>query len=220
MSSNANVQFWGNIDEKWEQITDFMCFNKLKSLSTYRGYLDSDFINSCSSPIEKITYTEDAFLGVIPKETRIPEEDIKSYETTSFGTYIHLEKGCEEKYKEIVSHSFAKDNITIYYDKEVEYKGAWYNEESFVAARDKFESKLKEKEKRFYKLSEMKDSIEFFKLDEEACEKLNDEISYIEEDIEELKSKIYICQFMIDLLDYYKYDKKFYKEIKCFICID
>ena len=143
MSSNANVQFWGNVNEKWEQITDFMCFNKLKSLSTYRGYLDSDFINSCTSPIEKITYTEDAFLGVVPKETRIPEEDIKSYETTSFGTYIHLEKGCEEKYKELVSHSFDKDNITIYYDKEVEYKGTWYNEESFVAARDKFENKLK-----------------------------------------------------------------------------
>ena len=115
---------------------------------------------------------------------------------------------------------YTNNKLTIYYDKEVEYKGAWYNEESFVAARDKFENKLKEKEKRFYKLSEMKDSIEFFKLDEEACAKLNDEISYIEEDIEELKSKIYICQFMIDLLDYYKYDKKFYKEIKCFICID
>ena len=94
--------------------------------------------------------------------------------------------------------------IDCYALVENNHQGAFYNINDFVLLREKLSSKLENERKRNYKLSLLKDSIDFYKLDEDGKQSLDDDLSYSNELIEEYERKVYICQYMIDTMELFK----------------
>lgn len=229
MSSYAYAKFYGKTKDEWKSLTDMLNFNKLKSLSTYRGYLDSDYINSCDG-VDDPTYEVEEYFGLVPKDVVFPPEDVEWTEYVEGGYIVHLVAGAEKSYKDkTVNLPFEilkdkdkvkKEYVTVFFRHIYQYNGGWYDVNSFVNARDRFEKILAEKYCRYFKLKSLKDTAEYFKLDEESQFRFNEEISNLEEDIEEVKQREYICQFMIDMIELYKWsgDERL-EDVKVFIHI-
>lgn len=47
----------------------------------------------------------------------------------------------------------------------------------------------------------LKNTVQYYTLKEEEMQRLEDDLSYNKDMLEDVKDKIYICQFMIDLME-------------------
>lgn len=95
-----------------------------------------------------------------------------------------------------------EDYISVFINKSEIPKGFWYNIDSFINAKGRFSLEYEKLLYRKFKLDNLKDSIDFFKLDEESLEKYNQEVSYVEDILEDYKYKKEACEQMITLLDF------------------
>jgi len=202
MSSYAYVEFYSKKTGK--KVTERI-INQLK-------YAIDNVEPNCS-----IKVNEDAgkelyknYIGFIPKEINIPKEDILEIK----GNEITFEKDLSlyDKYKELKVEINFKDyteNKEKYYDEYFEvsgwklqkYHGNWYNADAFVTARDISETKIKESLEKIFKLKQIENSAEYYKLTSEQKSDFIEDIEYLEDTIKEEQSKAYAYQYMINLLD-------------------
>jgi len=80
-------------------------------------------------------------------------------------------------------------------------QGQWFNSGSFYNARLAFESQEKKYKTELNRLEALKNTIQYYTLKEEEQQRLEDDISFNREMLEETESKIYVCQYMIDIME-------------------
>lgn len=150
------------------------------------------------------------YIGFIPKEVHIPKEDILEIK----GNEITLEKDLSlyDKYNKLKIEIDLKDyteNKEKYHNEYFEvngwklqkYHGNWYNTEAFVVARDISEAKIKESLEKIFKLKQIENSVEYYKLTNEQKSDIIEDIDCLEDTVKEERNKAYAYQYMINLLD-------------------
>lgn len=197
MSRDASCYFYIKNGNDYK-LAKKVIINKLKSiedeLEDYGHYADVD--------TSDYNYS---YWGKIALDVNVDKKDI---ETRKNGD-IYFVKGTEKKYTNIIEGASFNDlknikGISCYSVTKYNHQGAFYNINEFVSLREKLNSKLENERKRNYKLSWLKDSIDFYKLDEDGKQSLNDDLEYSNELVEEYEKKVYICQYMIDTIELFK----------------
>ena len=145
------------------------------------------------------------YWGKISPETVVEEKDIKERKNDD----IYFNEGAEKKYTDITKGASLDDLKTIkgidcYSISKCMHRGRFYNTRDFSSLIEKFSSKLGNERKRSYKLSWIKNSIDFYKLNGDEKQSLIDDLNYSNELIEEYQIKVYICQYMIDTMYLFK----------------
>ena len=84
--------------------------------------------------------------------------------------------------------------------QEYEYHGEWFNISSFMNAADKLKAEREKYTANLGRLNLIKNSVDYYKLDVEQSERLDSDISFNSDMVEELNDKIYVCQYMADTL--------------------
>lgn len=148
---------------------------------------------------------EYSYWGKIFPETVVEEKDIKERKNDD----IYFNEGAEKKYIDITKGASLDDLKTIkgidcYSISKYMHRGNFYNTSDFSSLIEKFSSKLENERKRSYKLSWIKNSIDFYKLNEDEKQSLIDDLNYSNELVEEYERKVYICQYMIDTMCLFK----------------
>ena len=105
------------------------------------------------------------YWGKISPETVVEEKDIKERKNDD----IYFNEGAEKKYTDITKGASLDDLKTIkgidcYSISKCMHRGRFYNTRDFSSLIEKFSSKLGNERKRSYKLSWIKNSIDFYKL--------------------------------------------------------
>ncbi len=145
------------------------------------------------------------YWGKISPETVVEEKDIKERKNDD----IYFNEGAEKKYTDITKGASLDDLKTIkgidcYSISKCMHRGRFYNTRDFSSLIEKFSSKLGNERKRSYKLSWIKNSIDFYKLNGDEKQSLIDDLNYSNELVEEYEIKVYICQYMIDTMYLFK----------------
>lgn len=194
MSTNAIVKFYLNGKTL---VGKEVCINKLKSL------LDGWSLCEELVPISN-DYVKDAgdywyedFAGYVEKGNELEKYvDLKGE--------IHLAKDLS---KEIQYANPSIDDIKAgkYYKvfkwKKETNRGQWFNSGSFCNARLAFENQEKKYKTELSRLEALKNTIQYYTLKEDEQQHLEDDISFNREMLEDTESKIYICQYMIDIME-------------------
>ena len=145
------------------------------------------------------------YWGKISPETVVEEKDKKERKNDD----IYFNEGAEKKYTDITKGASLDDLKTIkgidcYSISKCMHRGRFYNTRDFSSLIEKFSSKLGNERKRSYKLSWIKNSIDFYKLNGDEKQSLIDDLNYSNELVEEYEIKVYICQYMIDTMYLFK----------------
>lgn len=193
MSTSAMVKFYLNGEKLVGKET---CINKLKNL--LEGW------NMCEELIP--VYNDKV-------------KDAGDYWYRDFVGYLHTSKDIgfpvinrEIELPKDFSGEITFDDLTVdevksgkynkvYGWKKETYQGHWYDSDSFYRARLEFERKEKEYASESLRLEALKNTVQYYTLKEEEMQRLEDDLSYNKDMLEDVKDKIYICQYMIDLME-------------------
>ena len=88
----------------------------------------------------------------------------------------------------------------VYGWKKQSNHGCWYNSDSFYHARLEFENKEKNYRTELVRLEALKNTIQYYTLKEEERQNLEEDISFNRDMLEDITNRIYICQYMIDIM--------------------
>jgi len=80
-------------------------------------------------------------------------------------------------------------------------RGNWFNSDSFINAANKLKTEREKYQNKLMSLKLLKNSIEYYKLNYEQTERLDSDIDFNSDMLEELNTKIYVCQYMSDTLE-------------------
>lgn len=197
MSRDASCYFYIKNKDGYKLVKKIV-INKLKEiedeLEDYGHYADVDTSDYDYS-----------YWGKISFDATVDENDVKERKDGN----IYFAERAEKKYTDITKGVALNDLKTIkgidcYSMLKYTHQGAFYNINEFVSLREKTNSKLENERKKNYKLSWLKDSIDFYKLDEDGKQSLIDDLEYSNELVEEYERKVYICQYMIDTIELFK----------------
>lgn len=202
MSTSVCVKYY--IGEN--QIGKNFYVNKLKTLLVGWNFADIDTVEN---PVVDNAgeYWYNSFYGYLPVE-KVSSQFLSRTIMDNGKLCLYLVKGedmnCSDfifpTIEQIQEENFFKKNVSVFYYEKEEYNGNWYNSNSFYTARLNYEKQLKEHQDSLLKLKSIKDSFEYYKLNEDQKESLNEDIDFHQEISEELSEKIYMCQYMIDTL--------------------
>jgi hypothetical protein len=193
MSTSAMVKFYIN-GEKF--VGKETCINKLKNLLDYWDMCD-ELIPVCNNKVKDagdywyrdfigyLNKSEDIGFPVINSEIELPK-DFSGEILFSDPTVDEIKAG---KYNK------------VYGWKKETHQGRWYDSDSFYHARLEFERKEKEYASELLRLEALKNTVQYYTLKEEEMQRLEDDLSYNKDMLEDVKDKIYICQYMIDLME-------------------
>ena len=193
MSTNAIVKFYLN---NKTFVGKAVCINKLKNLLD--GWNLCEELDPISNDYVKDAgdYWYEDFAGYISKD-----EDIGFCVVNG---EIHLPKDFSGEIQyanpSIDDIKAGKYNKVYKYKKETN-RGQWFNTDSFYNARLKFESEEKKYKTEFNRLEALKNTIQYYTLKEEEQQRLEDDISFNRDMLEDVEDKIYICQYMIDIME-------------------
>jgi len=194
MSTNAIVKFYlnGKIF-----VGKAVCINKLKNLL--------DGWNLCEELVPIFNdYVKDAgdywyrdFAGYISKDKDIgfPVVNGEIELPKDFNGEIFFSEN-----PAIEDIKAGKYNKVFNYKKETN-QGNWYNSGSFYNAKLEFENKEKKYKTELNRLEALKNTIQYYTLKEEEQQRLENDISFNREMLEDTESKIYVCQYMIDIME-------------------
>ena len=203
MSRNIFVKFY----VKENQVGKTLCLDRLKLL--FDGWNSDPIINDVNNPLVKNAgeYWYEDFYGYVDFE-KLPERYKSRIEIKQDRKFLHVEK--DEKFDEglfftptfeqLQDEDFHIKNVEVYHQIRGENQGSWYDVNCFFSARLNYEQKLKEVKDKLFKIKNLKDTIEYYRLSEEQKESLTDDIEFQQETADGLEDKIYMCQFMIDTL--------------------
>jgi len=193
MSTDAIVKFYLN---NKVFVGKAVCINKLKNLL--------DGWNLCEElvPISN-DYVKDAgdywyrdFAGYVSKD--------KDVGFTAVNGEIELPKDFDGEIlfenPTIEDIKAGKYNKVFNYKKETK-RGVWYNAGSFYNARLEFENEEKKYKTELNRLEALKNTIQYYTLKEEEQQRLEEDISFNRDMLEDIEDKIYICQYMIDIME-------------------
>ena len=193
MSTSAMVKFYINGEKLVGKET---CINKLKNLLDGWDMCD-ELIPVCNDKVKDagdywyrdfigyLNKSEDIGFPVINSEIELPK-DFSGEILFSDPTVDEIKAG---KYNK------------VYGWKKETHQGRWYDSDSFYRARLEFERKEKEYVSELLRLEALKNTVQYYTLKEEEMQRLEDDLSYNKDMLEEVKDKIYICQYMIDLME-------------------
>lgn len=193
MSTSAMAKFYLNGEKFLGKET---CINKLKNLLD--GWnMCNELVPVCNDKVKDVgDYWYRDFVGylhtdmdigfpVVNGEIELPK-DFKGEIAFSEPTVDEIKAG---KYNK------------VYGWKKETNQGCWYDSDSFYRARLEFERKEKEYASEILRLEALKNTVQYYTLKEEEMQRLEDDLSYNKDMLEEVKNKIYICQYMIDLME-------------------
>ena len=193
MSTNAIVKFYLNSKLL---VGKEVCINKLKSLL--------DGWNLCEELVSiSNNYVKDAgdhwyrdFAGYVSKDKDIgfPVVDGEIDLPKDFNDKSLFENPTIEDIKA------GKYNKVYSYKKEIN-RGQWFNSGSFYNARLAFENQEKKYKIELSRLEALKNTIQYYTLKEEEQQHLEDDISFNRNMLEDIEDKIYVCQYMIDIME-------------------
>lgn len=204
MSTNVYVKFYVND----KNVGKAVCIDKLKSMLS-GWYWGDELVPIFNLNIADAgDYWYEDFLAYVllkdlPRELkdRVVNKNekliLKLEEGEEIANYLSVQVSTEE----IKSPDFHTKYVQVFGWKKETYKGSWFDENSFYNARIENEVKLKEFKEKHQKLLSIKNSVEFYKLEEEQKNCLVEDIEFQQDIIEEYEMKVYICQFMIDALE-------------------
>ena len=205
MSTNVTVKFY--LKGK-EFVGNSVCLDKLKNMLD--GWSWGEELIPISNPDVKDAgvYWYENFKNYVPTE-KIPEDMTSRIKAVDKHLELHLNKDeelPEELYANITceilkSPTFGGDYVRVYNMKSEEYRGWWFDEDSFYNARLMNEKRAATIKVELAKLVAMKDSIEYYKLTPEQKETLCEDIDFRSDVLQSYEDKIYICQYMIDALE-------------------
>lgn len=165
-----------------------------------------DFLGYISkSCLEKIDKSDRRFV--------LDETDDKIYVSELFDI---------EKYRNTDDLVLSVSDTSSYkklYRKNGSYNGVWLNINILSGLCEKKEADVKQRIENLFKKKLMKDSIEYYKLTEDAKECINSDISYEEEDVDELFEQVASLRQLIGAADFFKeaYSKSWEDEIVIYL---
>lgn len=168
--------------------SDFDGYIRIEALSdeTLKGLLTK---KPCGGMKNSVIIEED--------DLEAAEDIIDSYRFTPTKEWLNSTEGDSKKYDDIAS---------LFIRKSRECHGQWYRAEDFVVARTKADAEVAEKSARYYKLTLMKDTKEWFEMSDEARGNLYNEIEWAKEamedamyDAESLREIIAVMGFLSDM---------------------
>lgn len=192
MSSSVFVKFYLNGKQ---MVGNTVCIDKLKELLDGWSWCDELISVTNKENTDANEYWYEDFLGY---RKAIPDSDISEIHLTRDSSETSVD---DVSIEEMKSPDFKKNYVKVYGWKKEETNGEWYNSDSFYNAEQKFTEKLISLREELRNLLNMKDSIEYYKLNESQQERLDEDISWKKEIVEEYEYKEYICQYMVDLFD-------------------
>jgi len=213
MSTYANVDFYINNVKVGRTVV----INALKNL--LEGWNMCDELSpTYNDKVEDAgVYWYETFLGYIKKD------EWGKAKADSKGE-IHLERTFYVSTIPFITNASIEDIkaekfYKVYGWKKEAYNGNWYNTNSFYNARIQFENKLKEEKEKLGKLERIRYSVDYYNLNDEGLEKFNDDFEICKDIVEDLESKIYICQYMIDTIEFVSdmFGQNFDDDVKLFL---
>jgi hypothetical protein len=99
--------------------------------------------------------------------------------------------------------------VIVYYRETKETSGIWYSMKDFEDAVPNIRKEYEEVKARLAKLEGMKDTYEWFKLDENAQNNILEEIGWVKEEVEDKEWKYDSIVKMTNILDFIKHDVGF-----------
>lgn len=193
MSTSAMVKFYIN-GEKF--VGKETCINKLKNLLD--GWnMCNELIPVCNDKVKDAgDYWYRDFIGYLHtgRDIGFPVVNGEIELPKDFKGEIVFD---ELTVGEVKSGKYNK----VYGWKKETNQGCWYDSDSFYRARLEFERKEKEYASELLRLEALKNTVQYYTLKEEEMQRLEDDLSYNKDMLEEVKDKIYICQYMIDLME-------------------
>jgi len=187
---SIDISFYLNGERK---LGKTICVDKLKTLMDGWDFCEELESVSNIKPNNASEYWYQDFLGYICKK----DWDC-SVELTDGKIYL-------PKYYDFsklkLTEKKSDDCYPVYFWKVEQIAGRWYSSDSFYKAKLSFENLLAEEQKELYNLTKLKNSIEYYKLNEEQRNDLQQDLLYKKDTVKELENKIYICQYMVDLFD-------------------
>lgn len=205
--------------------------DELKSLGDRSYSASMEKVESVDAPsdIKNYEITKDSFslLGYVEKETKDAEKvkaicctcpyDSNDYDFVSDSEEIKkihlLEHKDEEDKKEYYSVGFVSDRTL---------QGDWYDIDSFKNAKREYEDEIAKSKEELDKKNVIKNSIDYYKLDEEQKNDLCSDIACDEEDREDMIWKKEVCDYMISILHFYEegyFTEGDYKSKKAYVFI-
>lgn len=180
------------------------------------GYKQPENILNPDPSFDFLGYARKSCLEKIDEPDRkfvINETDDKIYVSEIFG----IEKYC--KTDDLVLAVTDSSNYKMLYRKNGSYNGIWLNINILSDLCEKKEAEVKQKIENLFKKKLMKDSIEYYKLTEDAKECINTDISYEEEDVDEIFGQIASLRQLIGAADFFKeaYSKSWEDEVVIYL---
>lgn len=194
--------------------------NQLKKLGNIRYSASLDNVNECYDflDLEKnneiygyYTYEYVAKFPIVKFEVMDRLYDTKSF--CEFSGFVYNDGYCfndelfietlKEKTKD---YEIKGETISVYHKKYCNENGYLYDENSFITAQEYFNKKIEETFINIYKLKELQNTIEYFKLNDEQKEHIEETYLNYEEMMDEYKYQKSACDKMVNLLDYFKND--------------
>ena len=193
MSTSAMVKFYLNGEKLVGKET---CINKLKNLLD--GWnMCNELIPVCNDKVKDAgDYWYRDFVGYLHagRDIGFPVVNGEIELPKDFKGEIIFD---ELTVSEVKSGKYNK----VYGWKKETNQGCWYDSDSFYRARLEFERKEKEYASELLRLEALKNTVQYYTLKEEEMQRLEDDLSYNKDMLEDVKDKIYICQYMIDLME-------------------
>lgn len=205
--------------------------DELKSLGDQRYSAAMEKVDPVDAPSDikhfEIKKDSFSFLGYVEKETEDAEKvkaiccncayDSDNYDFVSDNEEIKkihlLDCKDEEDKKEYYSVGFLSNRVL---------QGDWYDIDSFKNAKKEYEDELAKSKEELDKKNAIKNSIDYYKLDEDQKSELCSDIACDEEDYEDMEWKKEVCGYMISVLHFYEegyFTEGDYKSKKVYVFI-
>ena len=165
-------------------------------------YVDTNFVGVFESTLledhPEIPFIKmeekDAFFGVAVEQCHVLWKE-------DYDKYINV----IEQYKSSPLNSTTNDGFIYLGKREIKYETAhWYTLKNFEDAEAKFKKEYDNAVAELARLRSMKNSMDYYRLDENGRNDLLSDIGYAEEDAEEKEYALDAVRYMMNILDFYE----------------
>lgn len=205
MSTSIYGNFYLNSEKK---VGKEVCLNEMKELLDGWNWAEELTPVFNDKVKDAFVFWREDFLGYVKNE-KVPTNFMSRIETDGDKVSIHLTKDeifpdeiiAEPTIEELRKDDFFSNYVLVYFHKKTEYKGYWFNQDSFYKARIVSEQNATKHRNELNRLLNIKNSVEYYRLTTEQKDDLNEDINYHQDMVEEFENRIYICRHMSDLLE-------------------
>lgn len=225
MSTSVRVQYFINHNNEYSKVSEG--FNdELKCLID--DEIDETYVKGTDAGVE---YSVD-YWGRLDQDT---VDDLFNKHLLGYTDYCGKHVACFLKDTNIKSLGLCDlcDGITnieelqkvggvdVYHYNKIEYRGEFHTMSNYATARDNYEKKAVEFLEKASNLRHIKESVDFYKLDEDGKQSLIDDIEYNNDMYEDNHNKAFACHAMVRIMDTIKdkYEKSWEDQIVAFVYV-